>query len=90
MFKGILVVVVWLALCAVTAAVVRTELAVRPTGPMGSLYDSSLDVNALLSAAFGGPGAIWVLALAGVWIYAVADAAIRAGKTMTSDHTGVV
>jgi tetratricopeptide (TPR) repeat protein len=89
-FKGIVVVVVWLALFGITAAVVRTELAIRPTAPMGSLYDFNLDFTTLLSAAFGGPGAIWVLALVGVWIYAVADAAMRASKTMTSDHTGVV
>ncbi len=89
-FKGIVIVVVWLALLAITAAVVRGELAIRPTSSMGSLYDFNLDITTLLSAAFGGPGAVWILALVGVWIYAVADAAMRASKTMTSDHTGVV
>ncbi len=88
--KGILIVVLWLALFALAAMVVRSELALRPTGPMGTLYGPQVTLNAILSAAFAGVGAIWVVALVIIWIYAVADAAIYASKTMTSDHTGVV
>ncbi len=88
--KGIVVVALWLAMLALSVVGVRSELALRPSGPMGSLYGPQIDLNAILSAAFSGVGAIWVVCLIVVWIYAVADAALRASKTMTSDHTGVV
>jgi tetratricopeptide (TPR) repeat protein len=88
--KGIVVVALWLAMLALSVVGVRGELALHPSGPMGSLYGPQIDLNTILSAAFSGVGAIWVVCLVIVWIYAVADAALRASKTMTSDHTGVV
>jgi len=88
--KGVVVVVLWLAMLALSVMGVRSELALRPSGPMGTLYGPQMDLNSILSAAFSGVGAIWVVCLIVVWIYAVADAALRASKTMTSDHTGVV
>ncbi len=90
LIKGVVVVVLWMAFFALAAVTIRSELALRPPGPMGTLYPQQMDLNAILTAAFGGPGAIWVGGLILVWIYAVADAAIRASKTMTSDDTGVV
>jgi len=88
--KGVVVVVLWMAVFALAAMTIRTELALRPPGPMGTLYPQQIELNAVLSAAFSGPGAVWVVGLILIWIYAVADAAIRASKTMTSDETGVV
>jgi tetratricopeptide (TPR) repeat protein len=88
--KAVVAVVLWLAMLALSVVSVRSELALRPSGPMGSLYGPQLDLNSVLSAAFSGVGAIWVVCLVIVWVYAVADAAIVASKTMTSDHTGVV
>lgn len=88
--KAVVVVAIWMVLFALAAMTIRAEVALRPASPMGALYTPQADLNAVLEAAFSGLGAIWVIGLIGVWIYAVADAAIRAGKTMTSDETGVV
>jgi len=52
---------------------------------LGQVYNREVG-----KGVFSGVGAIWVVCLIVVWIYAVADAALRASKTMTSDHTGVV
>jgi tetratricopeptide (TPR) repeat protein len=88
--KGVVIVVLWMAVFALAAMTIRSDLALRPPAPMGTLYPRQIDLNAVLAAAFSGPSAIWTIGLVLIWIYAVADAAIRASKTMTSDHTGVV
>jgi tetratricopeptide (TPR) repeat protein len=87
--KGVVVVVAYVLLFGLTAIALRGQRLVQPSG-MGSVYGSQLDLSTLLSAIFGGPAAIWIIALVLLWIYSIADAALKASRTMTSDDTGLV
>jgi tetratricopeptide (TPR) repeat protein len=90
LLKGFVLVVAYLVLFALGGITFRSHVAARPPSPMGSLYAPQVDVAAFFSALFSGPSAIWFGLLVVVWIYSIADAAIRAGRTMTSDDTGLV
>ncbi len=65
-------------------------MAARPAGNLGTLYGPQIDASSILYAVFSGAGIIWISLLAILYVYSVADAAIRASKTMTSDSTGLV
>lgn len=88
--KGLVIVVAYLILFALAGVTIRAEIAARPISSMGSLYGPQTDVNSLFSALFGGVAALWVGLLVVLWIFSIAEAAIHASKTMTSDHTGLV
>lgn len=88
--KGAIMVACYLALAALASVAVRVEMAARPPSAMGVLYGRELDPMAVLSGLFSGASALWIILLIGLYIYSVADAAIQAGRSMTSDETGVV
>ncbi len=87
--KGLAMMVAYLLLLALLATALRGTRSIAASD-MGALYGPRLDPGALFSALFSGASAIWVIALVLLWIYSIADAAIRAGRTMTSDDTGLV
>jgi len=87
--KGMAMMIAYLLLLALVASALQSERLISPSA-MGSLYGPQLDPGALFSALFSGSSAIWIIALALLWIYSMADAAIRAGRTMTSNDTGLV
>jgi tetratricopeptide (TPR) repeat protein len=89
-FKGLILAVVWLALFGLNAANIRVGMSGLPSRSMGSLYGPQIDIGSIAEALFSGAGAIWFGLLVIVWIYAVADAAVKASRTMTSDSTGIV
>jgi hypothetical protein len=88
--KGLIVVVLWLAFFGLNAANIRVAMTAGAGRGIGSLYGPRMDVGSIAEAIFSGAGIVWFVLLAAVWIYAVADAAIKAGKTMTSDSSGLV
>jgi len=88
--KGLAMVIAYLILFALAGITMRSEIAARPVSPMGSLYGPQMDVESLFSTLFGGVAAVWVGLLLVLWIFSIAEAAIRASKTMTSDDTGLV
>lgn len=88
--KGAVIVVCYLVLAALAAVAIRAEMAARPPSSMGVLYGPQLDPMSLLSGLFTGISALWIVLLVGLWIYSVADAAVRASRSMTSDDTGLV
>jgi len=88
--KALVVLAAFVFTFALATLSVLRQLALQPMSSMGRLYGPRIDVGALLSSLFGGVSALWVVVLALIWIYAVADAAIRASRTMTSDDTGLV
>lgn len=88
--KGLVVVVAWLALFALNAANIRAAMATRPAGNLGTLYGPQIDASSIFDAVFSGTGVVWFSLLAILYVYSVADAAMRASKTMTSDSTGLV
>ena len=88
--KGFLMMMAYLVLFALAAMAVRGEMAIRPAPSMGTLYGPQIDAGALLSSLFSGVSGLWIGLLLALWIYSIADAAIRAGRTMTSDDTGLV
>jgi tetratricopeptide (TPR) repeat protein len=88
--KGLVIVAVWIVLFALNVSATRVGLGARPAPSGGILYGQQVDANAILHALFSGVGVLWFGLIVIVWIYSVADAAIRASKTMTSDSTGLV
>jgi len=88
--KGFVVMASFLLVFAMTGMALRGQLSASPLSPRGALYAPQVDVNSVLTGMFSGVTLIWVLLLAGVYIYAVADAGLRASRTMTSDDSGVV
>jgi hypothetical protein len=88
--KGLVVVVLWLGIFGLNAANIRVAMTGGPGRGIGSLYGPQIDVGSIADALFSGAGVIWFGLLVIVWIYAVADAAVKAGRTMTSDSTGLV
>jgi TM2 domain-containing membrane protein YozV len=81
--KGLVVLVAYIILILLTSLGVRSSLA---AGRWTSAYGPAPGMG----SAFGGLNLVWMVLLAGLYIYAVADAAICAGKTMTSDRSGMV
>ncbi len=88
--KGFVMLIVFMLLFGVMGVSVRAQMATSPISPQGALYGRQIDITAILSNLFSGVNAIWVVLLLGVWIYAIADAGIKAGRSATSDHTGLV
>ncbi len=88
--KGFIMLVAFMLLLAVTGVTVRDQMAASPVSPQGALYGRQIDVTAILSGLFSGISALWVVLLLGVWIYSIADAGIKAGRSATADHTGII
>jgi len=89
LLRGLAILAGYVLLLVLTSLGVRGEAGVGPGGWAGT-YVRQLDARSLLSSLLGGVGAVWIILLLLLWIYAVADAAIRASKTMTSEGTGIV
>jgi tetratricopeptide (TPR) repeat protein len=88
--KGAIMLVVFVFLFALASLSVLRQLTLAPPGGTGTAYGSQMDPGSIFAALFSGLAGLWVLLLAALWIYAVADAALRAARTMTSDDTGLV
>jgi tetratricopeptide (TPR) repeat protein len=88
--KGFVLLVLFLISFFLTGASLRAQTALGPLSPQGSLYGPRVDLGSLLAGLFSGVSALWVILLLVVWVYAIADAAIRASRTGTSDDTGLV
>jgi hypothetical protein len=88
--KGFIMLLAFMLLFAVTGVSVRAQMAASPVSPQGALYGRQIDAMAILSGLFSGISALWVVLLLGVWIYSIADAGIRAGRSATADHTGLI
>jgi tetratricopeptide (TPR) repeat protein len=88
--KGFIMLAAFMLLFAVTGVSLRGQMAVTPISPQGALYGRQIDATSVLSGLFSGVSAIWVVLLLAVWIYSIADAGIKASRSMTSDHTGLV
>lgn len=84
--KGLVVLFVFVFIFAFAVLAGLRDLAAAPPAAMGTLYGPRLNLMSLLS----GISAVWLALLLGVWIYAVADASIRASRTLTSDDSGLV
>ena len=85
MVKGFAILLAYVLLVVVTALGLRSAAAEVKWG-----WTAGYGRTADLWTVFGGMNAVWIVLLAGLYIYAVADAAICAGKTMTSDTSGMV
>jgi len=79
--KGAVIVSVWLMLLLGAAGAALGSL----HGSVGSarLGSGSLDLGAVVTVFFSRPTLWWTMACIALWLYAVADAAISAAKTMT-------
>ena len=88
--KGFIMALLFVVLFGLTTMVILGQIRAAPTSPQGVLYTPSINVVAVLSGVFSGINAVWVLLLMGLYIYAVADAGLTAGRSMTSDDTGLV
>ncbi len=88
--KAFIMALLFVVLFGLTTMVILGQIRAAPTSPQGVLYTPSINVVAVLSGVFSGINAVWVLLLMGLYIYAVADAGLTAGRSMTSDDTGLV
>jgi tetratricopeptide (TPR) repeat protein len=88
--KGFVMAGLFIVLFALSAVAVRGVLAASPTPSQGVLYGPGVDAVDILSELFSGINAVWVVLLAALYIFAIADAGMRASKSMTSDSTGLV
>ena len=88
--KGFLLLALFMAFFWLTGMSLRAQLALGPISAQGSLYGPRLDLGSMLSALFSGVTAIWMVLLLAVYIYAIADAGIRASRSATSDDSGLV
>ncbi|MFB3883358.1 MAG: hypothetical protein ACE149_18990 [Armatimonadota bacterium] len=88
--KGFLLLALFIAFFWLTGMALKAQLAAGPISAQGSLYGPRLDLGAILSALFSGVTAIWMVLLLVTYIYAIADAAIRASRSATSDDSGLV
>ena len=88
--KGLILLVAYVALFSVAMLSALRGLSQMPRATTGPVYSPSLDVSAMLGALFDGVGLIWMLLLTGLWVYAIADAALRASRSLTSDDSGLV
>jgi len=71
--KGLIILPIWVVL------IISVNLVVLPAIARGS---RETDLDNLLGAFFSGRALALIAALSVLWIYAVADAALRAGRTM--------
>lgn len=88
--KALVLLMAYVFLFAVAVLRVLRELAAGPANPMGAVYGPQFNVGTAVSALSGGAAVVVTVALLGLWIYAIGDAAFRASRTMTSDDTGLV
>ncbi len=88
--KGFVMAGLFIVLFGLTITAIRGLVAASPFSSQGVLYGPRVDATRLLSELFSGINAAWVLLLVGVWIYSIADAGIRASRTLTSDDSGLV
>ena len=88
--KGFVMALLFVLLFGLTTTVVLGQVRTAPASPQGVLYTPTVDLGAVLSGVFSGINTLWVLLLLGLYIYAVADAGLTAGRSMTSDDTGLV
>ncbi len=88
--KGFIMAALFIALFGLTVVALRANIAASPVSAQGILYGPRVDIGRIVSGLFSGLSAVWVVLLACLWIYSIADAGIRASKTMTSDSTGLV
>ena len=88
MMKGLALILAFVFLFALAVLAVLREMAASPFGGMG--YGQPTTSGAVMSALSSGSTVLVTILLAAVWIYAIAEAALYAGRTMTSDDTGLV
>jgi hypothetical protein len=88
--KGFVLLTLFMICFFLTGASLRAQMSFSPLSAQGSLYGPRVNVGSLLAGLFSGVSAVWVILLLAVWVYAIADAAIRASRTGTSDDTGLV
>lgn len=88
--KGFVMAAFFLALFGLTVVAFRGYIATSPASSQGMLYGPQIDATAILSELFSGISAVWVVLLIVLWVYSIADAGIRASKSITSDSTGLV
>ena len=88
--KGFIMAALFILLFGLNAVGIRGHLTASLFPSQGILYGPRVDTTRLLSEVFSGINAVWVLLLIGVWIYSIADAGIRASRTLTSDDSGLV
>ena len=80
--KGAVLVCVWLMLLLGAAGTALGSL--RQGGGAGASSLGGLGLGAALTVFFSRPTLWWTLLCAAMWIYSIADAAVRAAKTMTA------
>ncbi len=88
--KGFVLLALFMMSFALVGMSLKGQIPVTIFSPQGSLYGPQIDFGAIVSALFSGVTAVWVILLLLVWIYSIADAAIRASRSARSDHTGIV
>lgn len=88
--KAFIMALLFVLLFGLTTMVVLAQVRAAPASPQGILYTPTVDLGAVLSGVFSGINAVWVVLLLGLYIYAVADAGLTAGRSLTSDDTGLV
>ena len=88
--KGFIMALLFVVLFGLTTMVILGQVRTAPASAQGILYTPTVDLGAVLSGVFSGINAVWVVLLMGLYIYAVADAGLTAGRSMTSDDTGLV
>lgn len=87
--KGLAMVAAFVLLAPLAMLAVLREVSAA-VGVFGGPSGPQMGVGGVLSALSSGEALVVIIPLAGLWIYAIADAALRAGRTMTSDDTGLV
>jgi TM2 domain-containing membrane protein YozV len=86
--KGFAMLIGYVFLSALVVLAVLREIASSPIGAQ-AMYGRPIDTGAITSALSGSALLVLILLMV-LYIYSVADAAIRAGRTMTSDESGLV
>jgi TM2 domain-containing membrane protein YozV len=85
--KGFAMLIGFVFVFALLVLAVLREIAANPLN-VQAMYGRPMDTGSVASAVLGNTLLIVVLSL--LYIYSVADAAISASRTMTSDETGLV
>jgi tetratricopeptide (TPR) repeat protein len=88
MLKGFVMIVCYIFLFALGVLAVLREIASAPFMGQAS-YARPVDTGAIMSALSGTALPVTILLVA-LWVYSITDAALRAGRTMTSDDSGLV
>ncbi len=88
--KGMIALAAFVALVSAAILSALRGLAAASRAVAGPVYGPSFDISSILGSLFDGVGVVWMLLLIGLWVWAVADAALRASRSLTSDDTGLV